>query len=262
MSGLLASTTEPGKARSMDRSKRPLAMKLLTVVVALLVVVGISWFAGRYAIRSFFYPSPSNLPPIVDESAEDLLQRLEQILQERAPAVANALQPGLTDEQITDIETAGGFHLSEDLRALYKWHNGMSRDGPLDFIPGHLFLPLDGAVDQRAALHEQLRSATSIQRAFYSVTIGHRTNWLTVFDDGAGDGYFYDPERREQEGAFFYHFAEDTDFRFFPSARNFIAGVVEGFESGAYRPSDDEQYLEEDYEQTEMIWRQYGARNR
>ena len=176
--------------------------------------------------------------------------------------MADALQPGLTGEVITDIETAGGFSLSDDLRSLYKWHNGMSADGPRDFIPGHRFLPLDDALEEHAALHEQLRSATSLQRAFYSVTIGHRNNWLTVFGDGAGDGYFYDPERRDQEGAFFYHFAEDADYRFFPTARNFIAGVVEGFESGAYRPSDDEQYLEEDYEQTEMIWQRYGVADR
>lgn len=153
----------------MELSKRPLAIKLLALVFVLVVVIGISWFAGRYAIRSFFYPSPFNLPPIVDESAEDLIQRLEQILQERAPAVVDALQPGLTDEQITDIETASGFQLSDDLRALYKWHNGMSPDGPRDFIPGHRFLSLQEAVEQRAALHEQLRSATVVQRAFYSV---------------------------------------------------------------------------------------------
>lgn len=240
------------------------SMKLLVIAAVLVVVVGIGigWFAGRKVIRSYFYPSPSGIPPIVDASAEDLLQRLEQILQERAPNVAAALQPGLTDEQIADIEATGGFRLSEDLRALYKWHNGMQSGGPRDFIPGHRFVPLEEAVQQRAALHEQLRSATSLQRAFYSVVAGHRNNWLAVFHDVAGDGYFYDPDRPDQEGAFFYHFAEDADYRFFPSALNFITGVVECFESGAYRPSPDEQCLEEDYEQfeqTERIWRTYGA---
>lgn len=83
-----------------------------------------------------------------------------------------------------------------------------------------------------------------------------------MFDDGAGDGYFYDPDRRKQEGVIFYHFAEDTDFRFFPSARNLIAGVVECFESEAYRPSADGEHLDEDFEQAMRIWQNYGVANR
>ena len=87
---------------------------------------------------------------------------------------------------------------------------------------------------------------TSVQRAVDAVTIGHRSNWPTAFGDGADDGFLPRSRSARPGGGLLHHFAEDADFRFFPSARNFIAGVVEGFESGAYRPSDDEQYLEED----------------
>jgi hypothetical protein len=33
---------------------------------------------------------------------------------------------------------------------------------------------------------------------------------VQILDDGAGDGYFYDPERADAEGSFFYHMADLT----------------------------------------------------
>lgn len=237
-------------------------IKLLAVLVVLLLAVGIGWFAGRKAIRSFLYLSPSAMPPVVEESAEQLLQRLEIVLRERAPTIADSLQPGLTKEQISEIESRYNIRLTDDLRSFYRWHNGMSATGPRDFIPGHRFLPLEEAAKQRASLHEQLQSATVLQRISSAVLIGHRIDWLPVLDDGSGNGYFYDPDRSDQEGAFFYHFAEDIDYFFFPSVRNFLAGAIECFEADAYRVSDDAAYLNEDYDQTFRIWHQYGKRNR
>ena len=55
-----------------------------------------------------------------------LLAGLQATLETNAPLVAQSLQPGLSDAQISELETQGGFRLSGDLRALYRWHNGMS----------------------------------------------------------------------------------------------------------------------------------------
>src|SRR3712207_5050248 len=108
----------------MHRRRRRPGVKLLAALTVGLLAVGTAWFLGRAAIRSFFYPSPRAMPPLVEQSAEELLQRLEHVLRERAPAVAESLQPGLTDERITEIESAAGFRLPEDLRSVYRWHNG------------------------------------------------------------------------------------------------------------------------------------------
>lgn len=243
------------------RPAKKTSVKLLALLIVILLVSGVGWFAGRKTIRSFFYPSPSAMPPVVDASAEQLLQRLESVLRQRAPAVAASLQPGLTVEQVSKIESQYGFRLTDELRSLYQWHNGMTATGPRDFIPAHRFLPLEEAAGQRAALHEQLRSATAVQRAFNSIVIGHRTDWLTVFDDGAGEGYFYDPDRRDQEGAFFYHSAEDIYYIFFPSVRNFLAGAVDCFEADAYWLSDKDGSWDEDYDQTFQIWQRYSTAN-
>ncbi len=77
---------------------------------------------------------------------------------------------------------------------------------------------------------------------------------MHVLDDGAGDGYFYDPERQETEGAFFYHMAEGSYFIWFPSFRNFLSGVIECYETRCFKLSADGKSLDEDAQGSEKIW--------
>jgi hypothetical protein len=86
--------------------------------------------------------------------------------------------------------------------------------------------------------------------------IGHRRSWFTLMGDGTV-GYFYDPDRGDSEGAFFYHFDEDGDYVWFPSFQNFLAGVIEYHSSGAVKQAPDGE-LEEDYDKTEEIWSRFG----
>lgn len=230
----------------------------------LLVLIGLilaAWFGGRMGLRSFFYPSPPAMPPVVEQTTEELLAQLEETLRDRAPAVADSLQPGLSEEQITALEAKGGFQLTDDLRALYRWHNGMPANGTQDFIPGHRLLPLEEVVQQSLEARRQINSASPVQRSAHRIFAGHRKGWLTILDDGAGDGYFYDPKRVTKGGSFFYHFAEDSYYLYFPSVRNFLAGVVECFEANAYHQYADGERLDEDFEQAWQIWDRFGASN-
>ena len=229
----------------------------LIILLCLLAVAGAGWFWGRATVRAFAYPAPPAMPPVVAQTMDELLAQLETVLQERSPSTARSLQPGLSDAQIAALENKGGFQLSPELHRLYAWRNGMPRTETRDFIPGHRFLPLEEAVEQRAAFRDQIRSGTVVQRVAHALFTSHRTSWLTILDDDFGDGYFYDPERGEGAGAFFKHFAEDGFYRYFPSLRNFLAGVIECFETGAYEPNGDQ--LEEDYLRAEEIWSRYGA---
>jgi hypothetical protein len=205
-------------------------------------------------LRSFFYPKPASLPPVVSQSMEQLITRLEGVLESNAPVVAKSLQPGLTDQQISTLETQGGFHLTADLKSLYRWRNGMPTNSTVGLLPGQRFLPLDEFVNEQTAMRQQLKSATLGQKAAHAVFTGHRNRWVHVLDDGAGDGYFYDPDRAEAEGAFFYHMAEAKYYVWFPSPRNFLFGVTECYETGAVKVSTNSLGLGEDSEQTQRIW--------
>jgi cell wall assembly regulator SMI1 len=191
----------------------------------------------------------------VSETTEQLLVHLQTILATNAPIVARSLQPGLSDAQISELETQGGFRLSDDLRTLYRWHNGLPANSTVGLLPGQRFLPLDEAVAERALMRQQSGAA-------FSIFAGHRKSWLHVLDDGAGDGYFYDPERSDGEGAFFFHFAEVGHYVWFPSFRNFLSGVIECYQSQAVKVAADGKSLDEDAERTEKIWSRLGKRKR
>src|SRR5436190_7010601 len=171
-------------------------------VVALVILLGLA-LAAHHAVRSFFYPKAPPPPPIVTASAEELLKQFESVLRKQRAPLLETLQPGIRPDQITVLETAGHFRLSDDLKALYRWHNGVSSNSTAEFIPGHSFESLIQIVLGRDLEKQQLQSATGLQRAVFAIFAGHRKDWITILPDGAGDGYFFDPNRKDEEGAFF-----------------------------------------------------------
>jgi len=224
---------------------------ILTACVLAAGVVVVAILAAPSMQRSFFYPKPRSLPPVVGETTVQLLARLQATLETNAPLVAQSLQPGLSDAQISELETQGGFRLSGDLRALYRWHNGMPTNSTVGLLPGQRFVPLDEVVAERALMRQQSSVA-------FRVFAGHRKSWLHILDDGAGDGYFYDPERTDAQGAFFFHFAEVGHYIWFPSLRNFLSGVIECYQTQAVKVATDGKSLDEDSGRTEKIWRRLG----
>jgi cell wall assembly regulator SMI1 len=229
---------------------RPRKILLIASAVAAAVVI-IVILAAPSMQRSFFYPKPRGLPPVVSETTEQLLARLQALLETNAPIVTKSLQPGLSDTQISELEGNGGFRLSPDIRALYRWHNGTATNTTVGLLPGHRFIPLAEAVAERALMRQQSGAA-------FNVFAGHREGWLHVLDDGAGDGYFYDPERTDAQGAFFFHFAEAGYYVWFPSLRNFLAGVIECYQSQAVKVAADGKSVDEDAVRMENIWSRFG----
>ena len=238
----------------MTRAKKFLILGglLLAALVAMLITAVIS-FSG-----AFFYPKPHGLTPVVNQTTGELLARLQAVLETNAPMVARSLQPGLSEAQIAALEKQGGFRLTENLRSLYRWHNGMTTNSPCGLLPGQRFLPLDEFVREQALLRQQVSSATAVQRVGFKIFAGYRKNWVHILDDGAGDGYFYDPERTDGEGAFFYHMAEARYYVWFPSLNNFLSGTIECYEGKIFKVSTDGKELEEDSERAQQIWGRLG----
>ncbi len=103
----------------------------------------------------------------------------------------------------------------------------------LDVFAGHRFVPFDEALTAREVMRRQIKAAaTRLRRWAYATYVRHRDGWLGLIVDLAGDGYFFDPGRSEAEGSFFFCFVEDGSYVFFPAFRNFLAGIIEGHESG------------------------------
>jgi cell wall assembly regulator SMI1 len=234
-------------ALKMSRSRKA----LLVGCTLMAIIVAVVMLAGPSIQRSFFYPKPRGLPSVVGQRTEQLLVRLQAVLETNAPTIAQSLQPGLSDAQIVELEAQGDFRLSEDLRALYRWHNGMPTNSTVGLLPGLRFVPLAQVVAERALMQQQSGAA-------FRIFAGHRKAWLHILDDGAGDGYFYDPERTDAQGAFFFHFAEAGHYVWFPSLRNFLSGVIDCYQTRAVKVAVDGKSLDEDADRTEKIWSRLG----
>jgi len=227
-------------------------------VLVALIVIAIGALMVRSFARAFFYPIPSGMPEPDQVDIASALARFEAALGKYAPQVLAKLQPGLTQEQIREIESKHRLCLTEELRALYRWRNGTPRASLVTLIPGHTFLPLEEAAAMRDELRRQAAAAPVVQRLSYSLFAGHRATWITILDDLCGDGYFYDSGRRGLEGSFFYHFAEDRTYRYFPSVVNFLSGASEFYEAGIYR-SNSKGEVSENVERAFALWPRYAS---
>ncbi len=237
-------------------------------ILVLSVLVGfvlIGMFLIPRSIRNFFYPKARTMPPVVGLSMAEILKNLEGVMQNKAPAVLAELQAGLSDIEISALESKSGITLPDEMKALYRWHNGCGTRNPTlcGPIPGQRFLCLDEVLGLHNKATNQLTNASRIQRAAFEVFAGHTKSWIPLFDDGAGDGYFFDPKRKASEGAFFYHFAENTYYVFFPSLKNLMAGAVKCYDEGvfAWKTNQTRAGLVEDYERSQKMWQEFGASN-
>jgi cell wall assembly regulator SMI1 len=226
-------------------------------MLAALFVVAL--LAGRTLLRAWFYPKPPAAVPVTSEPLDVLLARLETWLRTHAPAVAESLRPGLSDAQIDALEASRRLRLTQDLRTLYRWHDGADGEDA-EFIPTYRFLPLHDAIRERAGLRDQVRSATIVQRIAFQIFAGHRAGWLPVLRNVSGDGYFYDPARRRTPGHFFFCVHDEFGYEYFANLADFVAAVIECFESGAFRPSAGGARLRWDIEKSIETMGRYSAR--
>ena len=234
------------------------------VVLLIAFVVLVVAYVPR-ALRSFFYPPAPLMPAIVSKTVPEILTELELVMKTNAPKVLEQMQPGLSDAEIARLEQQANLKLPDDIKALYRWHDGCRTLDPMltGPVPGHRFVPLAQALGEFGVVSNQVAGGTSAQRAAYNIFAGHRKSWIQLFDDGAGDGYYFDPKRKPSEGAIFYCFAEDNTYLFFPSVANLLEGTLECYKQNAFVWDDapSEAGLEEDFEKSDKIWSRFGARN-
>ncbi|MBW3538979.1 MAG: SMI1/KNR4 family protein [Planctomycetes bacterium] len=198
------------------------------------------------------------MPPAVSTPVENLLSQYEAFLKSKAPSVLSALQPGLTDSEIDALERQHGVKLTSDLRALYRWRNGTPRSANIDAFPDHQFVPLDVVFADRDELRKQVKAGTPEQQQVYAAFAGHRDEWLGLIVDVAGDGHFFDPGRSESQGSFFFCFAEDGSYVFYPAFRNYLAAVVNGQKAGVFA-AGSLGIDTTDFEKALELWQRYGA---
>lgn len=206
---------------------------MVWLVVSIIVVAGATWF-GIASFRRASYPIATSMPSPPRESVDEILRQLDSRIEEHSPKTFAALRPGLGRDEITAIESEYGIRLTDEMRGLYAWHDGMALDSGQSFFGIYQFVPLEHLAKSALAENQQLANATMLQRSFYWAFCGHRKNWIDLFPDGAGDGYFVDPTRNPNRGAVFYNFNEMGSYRFYPSFSSLMSAISDCYDAGIY----------------------------
>jgi hypothetical protein len=220
--------------------------KAFVIVIAVLATAGIFYFLFVLASRAAQMPGAVTRISTVNESMDTLLPSLESELEKYDPEIIQSLQPGITVEELERAEARLGQAIHPEMQAFYLWHNGLANDKEL--FPGHGFWSLEEAIRTNQEL------AVQYQEKGVSLLMAHEKNWLILFPDSAGDGYYYEPARRYETGGIFYNFREAGYYRLFPSVKNLIRAIVECYQSGAYLPG-----AEPDFEMEQQIMNKYGV---
>lgn len=169
----------------------------------------------------------SPMPPVVEQSMEEVLRAFEAELAAHQPWKDEAWRPGITTADLEQAEGALGHPLHPEMQALYRWHNGLR--GGVELFPGYGFMPLE----------EAIRTNREVNASYASSGLGRlmarEADWLILFPDPAGDGYYYDPVTRYESGGVFFNFSESGYYVRFPSVRNLLVALTECFRQGVYR---------------------------
>lgn len=110
----------------------------------------------------------------------------------------------------------------------------------------------------REEVRKQVKAGTPAQQRVYATFAGHRDAWVGLIVDAAGDGYFFDPQRSESQGSFFFCFAEDGSYVFFPAFRNYLAAVIEGAGAGVF-VGGSHGVDTADFVKAEQLWDRHGS---
>ena len=141
--------------------RRTLPIIVATTLLGILVLGLLAAMCLRRLQRAIFYPSPASMPSAVAVDLGAALGRLESALAKHSPRVLDALQPGLSDEEISTIQSEHRMHLTDDLKALYRWRNGSPSGVGVELIPGMRFVSLQEA----ARMRDEMRARCAVNRS-------------------------------------------------------------------------------------------------
>jgi cell wall assembly regulator SMI1 len=158
--------------------------RALSVTLAVLAIAGLITILFKLFGRSAQIPNPASMPPVVNESIDDLLLSLENVLNKYHPEIMQSFNPGITPDEFNRAEAILDQTIHPEIQTLYRWHNGLANEEEL--FPGYHFWGLDRAIQaNQEANHFYKEKGVSLLMA-------HEKNWLVLFPDFSGDGYYYD----------------------------------------------------------------------
>ncbi|GGD86277.1 SMI1/KNR4 family protein [Paenibacillus nasutitermitis] len=183
------------------------------------------------------------------------LNEIKTLLQDAFPEILSALNPGASEERLDEIEARLGTVFPEDLRNLYRLHDGERADGPGLFF-GLRFLTLDELISERgvwAGLEEDYGE----EGEHYSVPAGWikeqyiNRGWLPISEDGGGNhlGVDTDPGDLGISGQII-NFGRDEEVKYVVARRlsDLLQFIRDKVREEAYSIHRDDEYVHWTYD--------------
>jgi len=188
-------------------------------------------------------------------SLQTTLSGLETWLKTNYRAAHGSLQPGLSDEAITGLLADWPYTLSDDVRALYRWHDGFE-DTQVELLPGLSFLPLAEAL----ALGSALWDVSAAQAKKGGVDFFPRMV-LPIFSDGQNDRVLLvqgDSGPSASTPAQVVALQRGQRLYAFQRLEDLLAASLQLLKQGVYRPDQERDLVElHDEAAAQAAWRRY-----
>jgi hypothetical protein len=152
------------------------------------------------------------------------LERLQSVLNDKSPFVAEKLAPGATEAEILALRSEVAGAQLDELEIWFKWHNGCT-DRLTDLLPLGRMLSISEALETRKMLQSTPFVDARIKRS------------LKLLEDIAGDGFYVD--LTESNPRVFYCMIEDPYPTYYGTLQEFVAFVSEVHEAGLATPNSN-----------------------
>ncbi|WP_407569064.1 hypothetical protein [Deinococcus altitudinis] len=188
-------------------------------------------------------------------SLKTTLSSLESWLNTSYRAAHGSLQPGLSDQDIDALLADWPHRLSDDVHALYRWHDGFE-DAQVELLPGLSFLPLAEALALGSALWE-----VSAAQAKKGGVDFFPSAMLPVFSDASNDAVLLvqgaegpSPSTPAQVVAL----QRGQRLYAFERLEDLLAASLDLLRRGVYRVDQERDRVEvTDEAQAQAAWRRY-----
>ncbi|MDF1816754.1 MAG: hypothetical protein P1V20_31415 [Verrucomicrobiales bacterium] len=162
--------------------------------------------------------------------------RLEMVLQKKAPKLYASLSSGASEEEIEKLRSCLGGNRVEALERWFSRHNGATEE----LLPSGLPIEIDRSIEDLRIL-QTIPFVPEIRR-----------NAVKILCDSAGDGFFVDVNT--DTPLVFHHILEDPENPvWFGTLAEFVNYIATGFESGVFYQSEDGKFAHDESGYEDMM---------
>ncbi len=181
---------------------------------------------------------------------KELLDSLKALLTDSVPEIIDSLNAGASEDEIRQAEKVIGFELPDDVKALYKLHNGQS--GHCGLFCGLPFLSLEEALQEWKNWNDVIEEGySSLDANVISVPSGHIKEvycsryYFPISKDHGGNNIVIDldPDENGKKGQVI-NSGRDEDMRYVIAGdiAAFLRFIISQFENNNVRVEKEEEY--------------------